>query len=135
MIYIVFIIIINIIWPNLALQLVADDFDKPIFATSDSTHPDLIYIVEQDGIIKIINNNQVQEEFFLDIKDRVHKPLFPGDEMGLLGLTFDPDYNSNGFIYVNYNDKSDNTIISRFKSSNNIVDTSSEIVLFKFKQP
>ena len=39
--------------------------------------------------------------------------------MGLLGLAFDPNYSQNQLIYVNYNDKDENTIISRIKFVDN----------------
>ena len=38
---------------------------------------------------------------FLNITDRVQAATAL-DEMGLLGVTFDPDYGTNGFFYVNY---------------------------------
>ena len=95
----------------------------------------MIFVVEQEGFVKIISDNEVRTLPFLDISDRVHKPLFPGDEMGLLGFAFDPNFNSNRYIYVNYNDKDDNTIISRFKNDGNNVDNKTEKVILKFKQP
>ena len=58
--------------------------------------------------IRVIDNSIELEIPFLDITDRVHKPLFPGDEMGLLGFAFDPNFQKNGFVYVNYNDKDNN---------------------------
>ena len=53
--------------------------------------------------------------------------------MGLLGFVFDPDFYNNGFIYVNYNDKDDNTIISRFKSLNDRVNIETERIILKFQ--
>ena len=68
---------------------------------------------------------------FLDITNRVHKPLFPGDERGLLGFTFDPDYNDNGYFYVNYVNKDDYTIVSRFSSKNKLADDKTEKIIVK----
>ena len=132
MIYIPF-IIINFIYANLSLNLVADNFDKPIFVKFNSEFTEIIYVVEQDGIIKKIENGIVDK--ILDITDRVHNPLFPGDEMGLLGLAFDPNFSNTSYLYVNYNDKNDNTIISRFPLKKNIADKSLENIIMKFKQP
>ena len=49
------------------------------------------------------------------------------DEMGLLGLAFDPDFATNGFFYVNYTDLSGNTMVSRFAVTDdpNVADAAS----------
>ena len=129
------ILILNIAFSQLYLQLIGTGFDKPIYVASDLNNPNILYVVEQEGYIWCINYIEETENFFLDITDRVHKPLFPGDERGLLGFAFDPSFNTNGFIYVNYNDKNDNTIISRFTYINQSIDISSEVIIMKFKQP
>ena len=130
------ILILNIAFSQLYLELLATDFDKPVYVISNPTNPSILYVVEQEGYIWTIKDGNEIDKPFLDITDRVHKPLFPGDEMGLLGFVFDPGYDTNGFIYVNYNDKDDNTIISRFTSiNNNNIDNSTESIMMKFKQP
>ena len=49
---------------------------------------------------------------FLDISERVRDN---GNEQGLLGLVFDPDYGSNGAFYVNYTAEPDGaTTVARF---------------------
>ena len=134
-------LILNIVFSQLYLELIATDFDKPIYVTSHPNNSDIIYIVEQDGYIWSFEYSTQSEKVFLDISDRAHKPLFPGDERGLLGFAFDPNYNTNGFIYINYNDKDDNTIISRLTclKENNMdlrfPDIDTEIIMMKFKQP
>ena len=132
---ITFIFIITVVSAQLHLKLIAEDFDKPTYVTTNPNNSSIFYIMEQNGYIRIVNNATELKTPFLDITDRAHKPLFPGDEMGLLGFVFDPDFYDNGFIYVNYNDKDDNTIVSRFKSADNIVDTQTEKEILKFKQP
>jgi len=132
---IIFIFIMSFISAELYLDLVAKDFDKPVYVTTHPKDANIFYIIEQDGYIRVIDNSIELEIPFLDITDRVHKPLFPGDEMGLLGFAFDPNFQKNGFVYVNYNDKDDNTIISRFKRDNNTIDNTTERIILKFKQP
>ena len=128
-------VLFNLIYSQLSLKLLAEDFDKPVYATSQNKNSDLIYIVEQSGMIWIVDNSIVLDNPFLDIEDRVHQPLFPGDEMGLLGFAFDPDYHHNKYIYLNYVDKYDNTIISRFETNDYIANKTSEQIIIKFKQP
>ena len=114
---------------------IADGFDKPIYAVSHPTDHKMIFGVEQKGVIQIINNKTVLKLPFLDIQDRVHYPLFPGDEMGLLGFAFHPEFLINGFCFVNYVDKNDYSIISRFKADSLTINPSSEKILLKLKQP
>ena len=46
-----------------------------------------------------------------------------------IGFAFDPDFKNNGFIYVNYNDRDDNTIVSRFENTNNRIDNKTENII------
>ena len=65
-------------------------------------------------LIKKLNLKNGKSELFLDLTDRVHHPRLPGDERGLLGFTFSPDYEISKSFYVNYVNKENETIISRF---------------------
>ena len=95
---------------------------------------EIIFIVEQDGIIKIIKENN-PHEIFIDITDRVKSPFYPGDERGLLGFALDPNFKENGYFYVNYVNKDDFSIISRFSSNNLISDKHSEKYIINIEQP
>ena len=125
----------NFIFSDIGAEKIASGFDKPVFICSIPNSNDSHIVLEQKGTIRIINKNQVMRSYFLDIRDRVHKPLFPGDEMGLLGLAFDPSFEINNNVYIHYNDKNDNTIISRFKVYNGIASKVSEKIILQIKQP
>ena len=130
----IFIVLINLSFSQLSLELISSGFDKPIYVTTEPNNNNKLYVVEQEGSIWTIDLlNDSLEVLVLDLTDRVHKPLFPGDERGLLGLAFDPEYLSNSFIYVNYNDKENNTIVSKIKLNEKI--DFEENILLKFKQP
>ena len=131
MIKISIIIFLNIIFSQYALELIGEEFDKPIFATHNPSKDKDIYVVEQSGMIWIIDDYK-NEKIFLDIENRVHQPLFPADERGLLGFTFD---NKGEYIYVNYIDRKDSTKISQFKIENNKPVHDSEKIIMSFKQP
>ncbi|HVG13430.1 MAG TPA: PQQ-dependent sugar dehydrogenase [Chitinophagaceae bacterium] len=112
-------------------------FDRPIELVSPDDGRDMIFVVEQKGVIRIFpNKGDVKEAAtFLDIEKRVES----GGEKGLLGLAFHPDYKKNGYIYVNYTrGKPLETVISRFKrsaSNPNTADPASELVMLSFLQP
>lgn len=75
-----------------------------------------LFVLEQVGRIRIVENNEVLSQPFLDIRDRVGSAA---SEQGLLGLAFHPDYATpgarhEGHFFVNYTDYSGDTHISRF---------------------
>ncbi len=96
-----------------------------------------LFIVEQAGIIKILNpNGAINATPFLDISSLVEF----GGERGLLGLAFAPDYATSGRFYINYTDNSSvtepNTVIARYTvSSNPNIANSSGTILLTYKQP
>ncbi len=103
-----------------------------------STGDERLFVVAKNGFIQIVNaDSQVLDVPFLDIRDRVVGPN-PPDERGLLGLVFHPNYEENGYFYVNYTGEGNTTHISRFKVSlnnPNQADPNSEVVLLTIGQP
>ncbi|MBV6396933.1 MAG: Aldose sugar dehydrogenase YliI [Anaerolineales bacterium] len=91
-----------------------------------------LFIAEQGGRILVVQNEQLQFEPFLDIRDRVDDSE---SEQGLLGLAFHPDFASNGFFYVNYTRHGGDTVIARFTAAGNAADPNSEIKLLEVSQP
>lgn len=62
-----------------------------------------LFIVDQVGVIKVVTpDGEMQEEPFLDLKDKIVPLKEHYDERGLLGLVFHPDYASNGRFFVYY---------------------------------
>ena len=127
--------LINLIYSQIQVKKITDGLDKPIYAKSIILESEVIFIVEQDGRIKIIRNSVLSKDIFLDISDRVQNPFYPGDERGLLGFELDPDFDQNGYFYVNYVNKDNVTIISRFSSKNLVADNNSEYNIISIKQP
>jgi glucose/arabinose dehydrogenase len=93
-----------------------------------------LYVIEKIGRIRIIENDQLIEAPFLDITNRVGSN---GNEQGLLGLAFHPQYQENGRFFVNYTDTSGDTVIARFQvtSDPNLADPNSEAPLLGIDQP
>lgn len=93
-----------------------------------------LFVVEKAGRIRIIQDGQLLQTPFLDITDRVGSS---GNEQGLLGLVFHPQYVQNGRFFVNYTDKNGNTVIARFQVSSdpNVADENSEVKLLGVHQP
>ena len=113
------------------------NFLAPVGLQNSDDGTNRIFVVERAGIIKVFPNSQTVQSVktFLDITDRVSA----GNEMGLLGLAFHPDYVDSGYLYVNYTTSNPlTTRISRFKVSStnpDSADKNSELILLSFNQP
>ena len=81
--------------PSLSLRSVGS-FDQPIYVTSAPGAGGFLYVVEQDGQIRVVDHGTVKATPFLNIDQRV----LAGGEQGLLSMAFDPGYQSNHLFYV-----------------------------------
>ena len=113
-------------------------FERPVDFQHANDNSKRLFVVEQRGVISVFENDPKTsaKSEFLSIESKVDDS---GNEEGLLGLAFHPDYKSNGFFYVNYTANNPNrTVISRFKvspSNPNQADPASEMILLEFDQP
>lgn len=113
-------------------------FTRPVDFQHAGDNTNRIFVVEQAGIISVFPNNSAaaSKKTFLDIQDKVNDG---GNEEGLLGLAFHPNYETNGYFYVNYTATDPRrTVISRFSvstSDDDAADAASEQVILEFDQP
>lgn len=96
-----------------------------------------LFLTLQAGQIRIMNpDNTVLPTPFLNITSQVNSA---GNEQGLLGLAFDPNYAQNGYFYVYYiaGSGSGTSRVSRFSVSAdpNVADPTSEQILYTRSQP
>ncbi len=76
-------------------------FTSPVAIVSPPDETNRLFIVEQGGRIAVITNLAAPTRtVFLDISSRVQYRI--GEEEGLLGLAFHPDYSINRYFYVFY---------------------------------
>lgn len=119
-------------------ERVASALAYPLFVTHAPGDPYRLYIVLKQGSIRILDlrNPGAGTTLFMDINDRVVNISSVGDERGLLGLAFDPNYESTGQFFVYYINNSNNTQISRFtRLSADAGDPASEDPVLGFTQP
>jgi glucose/arabinose dehydrogenase len=116
---------------RLAVEQVASGLDQPVYLTAPVSDPRL-FIVEQPGRIRVVENGRLLDQPFLDIVNKVRS----GGEQGLLSVAFHPQYRSNGFLFVNYTDKNGDTRIERYTVSTdrNVADARSAKVILSIDQ-
>ncbi len=122
---------------SVSLEPVVDSLSRPVFVGHAGDQTGRLFVVEQAGTIRILDQGQLLAEPFLDLSGRVDF----GGEKGLLGLVFHPSYAANGRFFVNYThlDGGDlKTAIAEYvrsASDPNRADPGSETVLLEFDQP
>jgi glucose/arabinose dehydrogenase len=111
---------------TLALRLFMDGLVQPVFLTApdgDSRQ----FIVERPGRIRIVANGVLLPTPFLDIGNRVNNT----GERGMLSMAFDPQYATNGILYVYYTDLTSALVVERINSTpgSNVAGGSGGIVI------
>ena len=101
--------------PSIALaqlrtQIVATGLVNPVALVADPGDPSTFYVVEQRGTIRILRQNVVLPEMFLDIRSAISS----GGERGLLGLAFPPDAIDSRRFFVNFTDPNGHTVVARY---------------------
>lgn len=81
------------------LQPIATGLSAPDYATFAPGDASRLYVVEQNGLLRVIQNGSLQAAPALDMRSVVSPPLVPtnaNDERGFLGLAFHPGFNMPG---------------------------------------
>jgi glucose/arabinose dehydrogenase len=75
-------------------------FDQPVYVTGAPDDASRVFVVQRTGQVMLMLHGRTQPRPFLDIAKLVNAQ--GGDEQGLLGLAFAPDYARSGLFYVDY---------------------------------
>src|SRR5689334_23137645 len=68
------------------LTSVTNDVTSPVYLTGANDNSGRLFVVDQPGVVKVIQNGQTRSTPFLDLRSSI-TPLNPTyDERGLLGL-------------------------------------------------
>ncbi len=113
-------------------------FTRPVDFQSPGDGSGRVFVVEQAGVVKVFDNRADvgAAAVFLDIRSRVRDQ---GNEEGLLGLAFHPNFSSNGYFYVDYTASNPRrTVVARYRADPNDPDRAlpdSETVILEVNQP
>lgn len=117
------------------------NFEFPVeIQNSGIPGDDRLFVVEQPGRIKVFNNdpNVSSASTFLNITSDVYYNT--GQELGLLGLAFHPNYAQNGYFYLYYTQRSGGRPVItveriRVQPNNaNAADLTDRQILFEFRK-
>lgn len=115
--------------PIKLLPFISSGLSAPVFMTSAHDGTNRLFIVQQGGIIRVLQPGSATPTTFLNITSRV----LSGGERGLLGLAFHPQYSTNRRFFVYYTRQTDGAIqIAEYQASAadpNVADTTEEIII------
>jgi glucose/arabinose dehydrogenase len=110
-------------------------FERPLFLT-DAPGDTRLFVVTQAGTIEAFDpaGDPVKTQPFLDIRPKVSRR---GEEEGLLGLAFHPDYARNGLFYVYYSAVgAPRQIVAQYRAPDRrTADPASERILLEMPDP
>lgn len=111
------------------LTPISDGLSLPVAVTHAGD--ERLFIAEQHGAIRIVQDGELLPQPFLDVRDRL---AIDGSERGLLGLAFHPDYQENGRFFIIYTNVDGDTELTQFTvdpdDPNRADPQSGQIVLF-----
>lgn len=118
---------------------IASGLGDPVYVTGAGDGAGRLFIVEQVGRIRVVNNGVLLPTPFLDIRSLV----IAGGERGLLSVAFHPDFKTNGVFIVDYTRSSTtpanvgDTVIARYRAAPlaDVADRSSGQTLLTIDQP
>ncbi len=117
------------------LQPFLSSLNSPLYLTHAKDGSRRLFVVEQRGLIKVVEPGSNAAANFIDLSSKVSQS---GGERGLLGLAFHPQFAANSYFFVNYTRQSDGaTVIARYRAVNNnsVGDLNSERIVLIVPQP
>jgi len=95
----------------------AGTFTRPVLTTAPVGDRRL-FVVEQGGLIKIVDQGSVVAAPFLDLRSDAGGPVNDTEnEQGLLGLAFHPDWATNRLFYVFYTNAAEDEVLAEYHAT------------------
>lgn len=113
------------------LQSFVAGLEAPLLLTHAGDGSGRLFVVEQGGTIRTVQDGELESETFLDLSELTEA----AGEQGLLGLAFHPAFERTGRFFVNYTDLAGDTVVASYTTDGAQADPASAQVLLKIDQP
>src|SRR3954463_9432398 len=91
----------------------ASGFDVPVGFVQDPTDRATQFVVQQNGRIRVLRSGAILPRDFIDVS----AAIVSGGEQGLLGLAFPPNATTTRRFFVNFTNRSGDTVVARLRRS------------------
>jgi len=115
--------------------VITSGLTSPVDIANAGDGTNRLFIVQQNGIIKIDSAGVLLSTPFLDVSSIV---LYDGGERGLLSLAFHPGYATNRYFFIYYSDASGNVTVAQYRTSAvnpDVADPASGKILINIPKP
>ncbi len=85
----------------------------PTQVTNAGDGTNRLFVAEARGTIRVVENGALKAGYFMDIRTKVAD----GGERGLLGIAFDPDFETNRRLFVYYTRNGGDIVVARYKTN------------------
>lgn len=97
---------------SVTLKRISEDLTDPVQVTFAPGDPSKLYVVEREGLVRVLKNGEIIRRALLDIEAIINTR----QSAGLVSVAFPPDYATSHKLYANYIDPQGDTIIGRFET-------------------
>ncbi len=84
---------------DIGLELVTSNLKLPVYATNAGDGSNRLFVVQLEGLVRIVKDGKVLNRPFLDLRDRVTGLV---GEQGMYNIVFHPNYQTNGRFFMSY---------------------------------
>ena len=121
--------------PTLSFSSFITGLTKPVDIVNAGDGSNRLFIVQQSGQVKIYSGGSILASPFLNMSSLI---TYDGNERGLLSIAFHPQYATNRYFFVFYNNLAGNTELAQYQtlaSDPNTADPASRKILMTFIKP
>jgi glucose/arabinose dehydrogenase len=101
---------------QLRLRTQTSGFSSPVAVLQDPADRNVQFVVQQGGRIRVVRAAVLSADF-LDLSSSI----VAGGEQGLLGMAFPPDAPASGRFFVDFTNRSGDTVVARFRRASVLV--------------
>jgi glucose/arabinose dehydrogenase len=98
---------------DVRFRRVVSGLDRPVGVAGAKDGTRRIFVVQQDGRVRVVRGGRLQRGSYLDLRGKVAG----GGEQGLLGIAFPNDFRRASFVYVSYVRPNGALQVSRFRAA------------------
>ncbi len=123
-------------WPQIFLIPIPNNLSSPVHVTHAGDGSRRLFVVEQEGQIRIRRAGALLDTPFLDIGGPGGRVLCCS-ERGLLSVAFPPGYAAKQYFYIYYTNRAGNIVVARYHVTPNpdVADPNSEEILLTIDHP
>ncbi len=100
-------------WAQIGWEPVVSGLERVVHVTGSGDGSGRLFVVEQSGLVRILNQGELAAKPFLDLRERVGFE----EERGLLNIAFPPTFPKSNRVYAYFTDAEGTVTIARYSVS------------------